>query len=665
MDLLQKELAGLTKIRRLERENQLRVGAKYGADEEKLKVGYNNDKIELTHNKPFTALDYDLPHAQYVTAASAMGIPDPNAPQPPEAAMPAAPEVPDETDAPAPPSAKVRGGTLEFAFVWEPEDPILAAARKQHGVLKVHVKKGVNLVAADTGFLASGKSDPYVSISTGGQTARTKTIKKELNPVWDETVEFAGTLGAFLGAPFELRVVDEDMLGKGDSLGEYKTNLNVLKTKTKAKFVQTLPTQGTIEFSIAWEMEDPSLTRARGEVGVLHVLCKKASNLKATDFMGGKSDPYVKVLAGGGQESQTKALQDNLDPVWNQRLVFKGTLYDFVTNPLTLKVLDENMVGGSTALGDVAVDMAPFLRDSDEKKHYSEKLATQGSVDFAVSWERVDAALQAMREAEGVLRIHLKRGQGLQATDTGFLQSGKSDPFVEIIAGEQAKKSAVIEKTTEPVWDEEIEFEGKMEDFIFNPIVFKVFDADMLGTRESLGECQVGIGMLQRTRAKTFNEDLSTQGNLDFRVTWAAGEKAGMRTAADRAAEIKKGRLMVHVKQAVDLMASDTGFLQSGKSDPYVVVRVGGQEQKTKTISKDLNPVWDETLTFEAAVDLFVGTQLEFEIFDSDLIGSDESLGELQVGLEKMWDDAKASRAFNEALPTQGTFEFAVEWAVL
>ena len=54
-ELLQKELANLRPIARMERENQMKVGSRYGADEDKLAVGYNNDKRGLTHNKPFGA----------------------------------------------------------------------------------------------------------------------------------------------------------------------------------------------------------------------------------------------------------------------------------------------------------------------------------------------------------------------------------------------------------------------------------------------------------------------------------------------------------------------------------------------------------------------------------------------------------------------------------
>lgn len=54
-------------------------------------------------------------------------------------------------------------------------------------VLKVFVKKATNLIAQDS----CGTSDPYVTIQCGNsKVKKTKTIKKTLNPVWNELIQF-------------------------------------------------------------------------------------------------------------------------------------------------------------------------------------------------------------------------------------------------------------------------------------------------------------------------------------------------------------------------------------------------------------------------------------------------------------------------------------------
>ncbi|KAH9300412.1 hypothetical protein KI387_011995, partial [Taxus chinensis] len=49
------------------------------------------------------------------------------------------------------------------------------------GILVVRIIKGTNLAVRDL-----WSSDPYVVVRLGHQSVRTRVIKKNLNPVWDE-----------------------------------------------------------------------------------------------------------------------------------------------------------------------------------------------------------------------------------------------------------------------------------------------------------------------------------------------------------------------------------------------------------------------------------------------------------------------------------------------
>mmetsp|Transcript_38767 Transcript_38767/g.97666 ORF Transcript_38767/g.97666 Transcript_38767/m.97666 type:complete len:373 (+) Transcript_38767:47-1165(+) len=88
--------------------------------------------------------------------------------------------------------------------------------------------------------------------------------------------------------------------------------------------------------------------------------------------------------------------------------------------------------------------------------------------------------------------------------------------------------------------------------------------------------------------------------------------------------------LHIHVVEGRDLIPMDHGK----SSDPYVVVLVGSQKRKTKTIWKSLNPVWSETFKFELNDE--TPTIVEFRIWDKDRMSSDDRMGMVTVNLSEV-----------------------------
>ncbi|XP_063071629.1 fer-1-like protein 4 [Engraulis encrasicolus] len=86
----------------------------------------------------------------------------------------------------------------------------------------------------------------------------------------------------------------------------------------------------------------------------------------------------------------------------------------------------------------------------------------------------------------------------------------------------------------------------------------------------------------------------------------------------------------VYVVKATNLSPADA----NGKADPYVVVKAGEQQMDSKEryIPKQLNPVFGEV--FELTVSFPLETELTLLVYDHDLVGSDDLIGETRIDLE-------------------------------
>ncbi|ELR53294.1 Fer-1-like protein 4 [Bos mutus] len=86
----------------------------------------------------------------------------------------------------------------------------------------------------------------------------------------------------------------------------------------------------------------------------------------------------------------------------------------------------------------------------------------------------------------------------------------------------------------------------------------------------------------------------------------------------------------VYVVKATNLAPADP----NGKADPYVVVSAGRERLDTKEryIPKQLNPIFGEVL--ELSISLPAEPELTVAVYDHDLVGSDDLIGETHTDLE-------------------------------
>ncbi|OIV89330.1 hypothetical protein TanjilG_23293 [Lupinus angustifolius] len=79
------------------------------------------------------------------------------------------------------------------------------------GLLKLRIKRGINLVARDT-----RSSDPYVIVTMAEQKLKTDVVKDNCNPEWNEELTLCIR---DVNIPIQLKVCDKDTFTVDDEMG--------------------------------------------------------------------------------------------------------------------------------------------------------------------------------------------------------------------------------------------------------------------------------------------------------------------------------------------------------------------------------------------------------------------------------------------------------------
>lgn len=235
---------------------------------------------------------------------------------------------------------------------------------ERRGMLRLHVIRANDLTAADIG----GTSDPYVRISgvfdAHGKEVRTATIKKTVNPYWNEWFDIP--MPDMASFDLTLGIWDFD-IGADDTIGyvSVKSEEWTVVDEEVRKTLNVNNGSGTIEIGIAPTLHSRALMRqikaakAAGLApisitgaskllrakysGVVRVTFIEAHALKAAD-RGGTSDPYCMIPKSffcdtRGAVIKTKVVKKTLDPEWKEsfeiwipdlrRFEFQVTVWDW------------------------------------------------------------------------------------------------------------------------------------------------------------------------------------------------------------------------------------------------------------------------------------------------------------------------------------------------
>jgi len=236
------------------------------------------------------------------------------------------------------------------------------------------------------------------------------------------------------------------------------------------------------------------------------------------------------------------------------------------------------------------------------------------------------------------LVLKIIKATELAAKDFG----GTSDPYVKIKLLPDKNRhltTKVRHRNLNPIWNETFLFEGYPYDKVrARTLHLEVLDKDRLSADDPIGEVYLPLSETHLGHPEELCYPLKPIDPDKYRL----GEIL-IALSFDPQCE----RLSCQVIKCRDLKPMD---IASGKSDPYVKIwhLQGGQKiwkVKTKAKKKELNPVFNETFTFNVTQQALRDTQLRVIVRDHDTLTSNETIGAILLAAQsgtsemKQWNE--------------------------
>ncbi|TEA33914.1 hypothetical protein DBR06_SOUSAS2310007 [Sousa chinensis] len=237
-------------------------------------------------------------------------------------------------------------------------------------VLRIHVLEAQDLIAKDRflGGLVKGKSDPYVKLKLGGRSFRSRVVREDLNPRWNEVFEVIVT--SIPGQELEVEVFDKD-LDKDDFLGRCKVSLttvlnngfldewltleDVPSGRLHLCLERLIPRPTAAELEEVLQVNSLIQTQKSAELAaaLLSVYLERAEDLPLRK--GTKPPSPYATIAVGDTSHKTKTVSQTSAPVWDESASF--LIRKPNSESLELQVQGE----GTGALGSLSLPLSELL----------------------------------------------------------------------------------------------------------------------------------------------------------------------------------------------------------------------------------------------------------------------------------------------------------------
>ncbi|KAL7836730.1 hypothetical protein AOLI_G00280140 [Acnodon oligacanthus] len=431
--------------------------------------------------------------------------------------------------------------------------------------LDIVLKKGNNLAIRDRG----GTSDPYVKFKIAGKEIfRSKTIHKNLNPVWDEKVSL---LVDSLREPLYVKVFDYDFGLQDDFMGSAYLYLESLEHHRTLDVTLDLKDPhypdhdlGSLELAVTLTPKEGDFREAHQSLrlsdvhrkaqlwrGIVSISLIEGRNLQPMDT-NGLSDPYVKFRMGH-QKYKSKTIHKTLNPQWREQFDFH--LYDEQGGFIDITVWDKDAGKKDDFMGRCQVDLSVLPKECTHRLDLPLEegegtlvllvtLTASAAVsisDLSVNMlddphERREilhrySLLRSLHNIKdvGVVQVKVIRAEGLMAADV----TGKSDPFCVVELSNDRLQTHTVYKNLNPEWNKVFTFNVKD---IHSVLEVTVYDEDRDRSADFLGKVAIPLLSIQNGERKAYalkSKELTgpTKGVifLELDVIYNA-VKAGLRT---------------------------------------------------------------------------------------------------------------------------------------
>ncbi|XP_052634187.1 multiple C2 and transmembrane domain-containing protein 1 isoform X2 [Harpia harpyja] len=400
--------------------------------------------------------------------------------------------------------------------------------------LDVTLRRGQNLAARDRG----GTSDPYVKFKLEGKEVfRSKTIHKNLNPVWEEK---ACILIDNPREPLYLKVFDYDFGLQDDFIGSAFLDLTSLELNKQTDVTLSLKDPrypdhdlGSILLSVllapreeqreVFQSQSLRLSDLHRKSqlwrGIVSITLIEGRELKAMDA-NGLSDPYVKFRLGH-QKYKSKIVPKTLNPQWREQFDFH--LYEERGGIIDITVWDKDAGKKDDFIGRCQVDLSTL---SKEQTHKLEMPLEEGegclvllvtlTASAAVTISDLSVnSLEDQKEREEILKRYRPMMMFHNLKDVGFLQvkviraealmaadvTGKSDPFCVVELNNDRLLTHTVYKNLNPEWNKIFTFNIKD---IHSVLEVTVYDEDRDRSADFLGKVAIPLLSIQNGEQKAY-----------------------------------------------------------------------------------------------------------------------------------------------------------------